>query len=270
MKYTDSAARTHLHLGVPSLGDRDQRRAAAADHITAGRGVTRNPRPMGRGSRSHVSSSRPACRTFPSPRSTRPAHLAAPSGLNPSRSPQDPSRPTGHSTRRPPRPVSTWRPAEVHLHLPGQLPRRRPLGSWHKDPPGDDDVHRQRADIEHPIVDSWPSTRSRPRPPRRHRPGATRQRTRRPMGRSRLVSSSWNSLHNISISTVYMDCAPARPSQVNPSRIAAIPIKSGQSFAADLHEERGLMWRIPARFTYTFLPRRGPLRSSRAAGASRT
>jgi hypothetical protein len=79
------------------------------------------------------------------------------------------------------------------------------------------------------------------------------------------VSSSRASLHNVSIPTVYLDCAPGNLQPGEPFAIAAIPIKSGLSFTATTTKS-GIYNGHPAKFTYNF---RGNFHGVAPSGAAR-
>ena len=82
------------------------------------------------------------------------------------------------------------------------------------------------------------------------------------------VSSSQTSLQDISIPSVILDCAPGNTTTSQPFAIAAIPIKTGQTFTATTTKS-GVFGGHPAKFTYNF---RGnflgvaPTGAARAAG----
>jgi hypothetical protein len=79
------------------------------------------------------------------------------------------------------------------------------------------------------------------------------------------VSSSRTSLQNVSIPTVYLDCAPGNAGPAEPFAIAAIPLPSGLSFTATT-TKTGVYAGHPAKFTYTF---RGNFHGVAPSGAAR-
>jgi hypothetical protein len=79
------------------------------------------------------------------------------------------------------------------------------------------------------------------------------------------VSSSRTSLHNVAIASVILDCAPGNTTTSQPFAILAIPIKSGQTFAATTTKS-GVFGGHPAKFTYNF---RGNFHGVAPSGAAR-
>jgi hypothetical protein len=79
------------------------------------------------------------------------------------------------------------------------------------------------------------------------------------------VSSSRTSLQDISIPTVYLDCAPGNATPAEPFAIAAAPLKADGSFTATT-TKTGAYSGYPAKFTYTF---RGNFHGLAPSGAAR-
>ena len=79
------------------------------------------------------------------------------------------------------------------------------------------------------------------------------------------VSSSQTSLQDISIPTVYLDCAPGNASASQPFGIASVPLASNGSFNTTT-TQTGVYNGFPAKFTYTF---RGNFHGVDPSGAAR-